>query len=75
MMETFEALAQADIARFLYMNLRFYDQLETVYVSIDLKLSELQDEASKRDSIIDTLKESYVSASNDAIPYIITTSG
>ena len=75
MMEVFESLAQADIAKFLYMNLRYYDGLETVYVSIDLKLNELQDEASKRDSVVDTLKESYVSASNDAIPYIITTSG
>lgn len=71
-METFEALAQADVARYLYMNLRYVDGLETAYVNLDLKLSELQTEADKRDGIIDTLKESYVSTSNDNIPYIWT---
>lgn len=71
-METFEALAQADIARFLYMNLRYYDNLETIYLNIDLKLSELQEEANKREEIINTIKESYVSTSNDNIPYIMT---
>ena len=74
-METFEALAQADVAKFLYMNLRYFDGLETVYVNIDLKLNELEQEASKRDNIIDDIKNSYVSAANDAIPYIYTISG
>jgi hypothetical protein len=71
-METFEALAQADIANFLWKNLRYYDGLETVFLNINLMLSELQDEANKRDSIIDTLKESYVSTSNDQCPIIFT---
>lgn len=71
-METFESLAQADVARFLYMNLRYLDNLETIYLNIDLKLSELQEEANKRDEIINTIKESYVSTSNDNIPYIMT---
>lgn len=71
-METFEALAQADIARFLYRNLRYYDGLETAYINIDLKLDELNSEGDKRDSVIDYLKESYVSTSNDNIPYIFT---
>ena len=71
-MEIFEALCQADIANFLWKNLRYYDNLETVYVNIDLKLSELQDEGNKRDSIIDTLKDSYVSSSNDQAPMIWT---
>ena len=75
MMETVEALAQADIAKFLYMNLRYYDNLETIYVNIDLKLNELQDEMNKRDNIIEDIKNSYVSAANDAIPYIMTVSG
>lgn len=74
-METFEALAQADVARFLYMNLRYFDGLETIYVNIDLKLNELEQEANKRDNIIDEIKNSYVSAANDAIPYIYTVSG
>lgn len=74
-METFEALAQADVARFLYMNLRYYDQLETIYMNIDLKLNELEQEANKRDDIISKLENSYVSAANDNIPYIMTVSG
>ena len=69
-METFEALAQADVANFLYMNLRYYDNLETTYLNIDLKLSELNEAANKRDQIIDFLKESYISTSNDNIPYL-----
>ena len=74
-METFEALAQADVARFLFMNLRYFDGLETIFVNIDLKLSELEQEAGKRNDIIEDIKNSYVSASNDNIPYIITVSG
>lgn len=71
-METFEALAQADVANFLQKNLRYVDGLETVYVNIDLKLGELESEASKRENIIDEIKNSYVSASNDNIPYILS---
>lgn len=74
-METFEALAQSDVAKFLYMNLRYYDNLETTYLNIDLKLNELEQEAGKREGIIDEIKQSYVSASNDAIPYIMTVNG
>ena len=71
-METFESLATADVANFLYMNLRYYDGLETTYLNIDLKLSELNDAANKREQIIEYLKDSYVSTSNDNIPYIWT---
>lgn len=71
-MEIFEALAQADVANFLQKNLRYFDGLETVYVNIDLKLSELESEASKRSEIIEKIENSYVSAANDNIPYIIT---
>jgi hypothetical protein len=74
-MEVFESLAQADVAKFLFMNLRYFDGLETAYVNIDLKLSELEQEAGKRQDIVDELKNSYVSASNDNIPYIMTVSG
>lgn len=74
-MEIFEALAQADIANFLWKNLRYYDGLETIYVNIDLKLNELEQEAGKREQVIDKLENSYVSAANDNIPYIMTVSG
>lgn len=71
-METFEQLAQADVAGFLSRNLKYFDGLQTTFVNIDLKLGELESEASKRDGIVDKLENSYVSAGNDAIPYIIT---
>ena len=71
-MEIFEQLAQADVATFLYRNLKYFDGLETVFSTIDLKLSDLESESSKRESIIDKLESNYVSAGNDAIPYIMT---
>jgi hypothetical protein len=74
-METFEALAQADVARMLYMNLRYLDNLETIYLNLDLKLAELDQEGDKREQIIEELKQSWVSAANDNIPYIMTVSG
>jgi hypothetical protein len=70
-METFEQLAEADVANFLYQNLKYYEGLETVYASIDMKLSDLQDKASKRDDIVSKLEESYVSASNKNQPLMI----
>jgi hypothetical protein len=70
MMSIFEQLAMSDVANYLYMNLRYYDNLETAYINIDLKLSELQDQANKRENIIEELKNSYVSPSNTNIPYI-----
>lgn len=70
MMETFEDLAQADVANFLFMNLRYYDGLETVYLNIDLKLSELSEVANRRESIIERIKDAYVSTSNSQIPYL-----
>ena len=71
-METFESLAQADIAQFLYRYLKYYDQLQTVYATIDLKLQDLETEANKRDEVINYIKESYVSASNANQPLIWT---
>ena len=71
-METFESLAQADIAQFLYRYLKYYDQLQTVYATIDLKLQDLETEAGKRDEVLNYIKESYVSASNANQPMIWT---
>ena len=71
-METFEALAQADIAQFLYRYLKYYDQLQTVYATIDLKLQDLETEANKRDEVLNFIKESYVTASNANQPLIWT---
>lgn len=71
-METFEALAQADVALFLSRYLKHYDQLETVYSQIDLKLDDLENEAGRREDVIQTIKEGYVSAANMNQPYLLT---
>lgn len=71
-MEKFEQLAQADVANFLVNNLKYWDGLETAFTTIDLKLSNLENEASKRDNVIDYLESNYVSANNKAIPMIMT---
>lgn len=70
MMETFEKLAEADVARFLYENLKYYDGLETVYANIDLKMSDLENKASTRDDIVEKLDEAHVSAANKNQPLI-----
>ena len=72
-MTLFEDLAMADVANTLYMYLRYYDGLDTVYINIDLKLSELQEIGNRRNEIIDRIKDSYVSFSNDFEPMIFST--
>ena len=73
MMETFEELAIADVAGYLYEFLKYFDGMETVYASIDLKLSEWESKASKREEIVNEIKESYVSAGNKNQPLMFTT--
>ena len=70
-MEVFERLASADIANFLYQNLKYYDGLETIFATIDLKLNDLTSKGSNRDQIIDKLENSYVSAANINQPLLI----
>ena len=70
MMSAFESLAMSDIANFLYMNLRYYDGLDTIYLNIDLKLNELQEVANRRENIIEELKNSSVTPTNSEIPYL-----
>lgn len=71
-MEKFEQLAQADIANFLVNNLKYWDGLETVFSTIDLKMNNLESEASKRDNVIEYLEANYVNAANKAVPLIMT---
>ena len=68
MMEIFEELAECDVANFLFQNLKYYDGLETVYATIDLKMSDLENKASKRDDIVQRLDEAHVSAANPHQP-------
>lgn len=72
MMETFEKLAISDIASFLYQNLKYFDNLETAHISLDLKISQLEEWANKRDSIVEELDVAHVSASSDTTPYIFS---
>jgi len=71
-MEKFEQLAMADIAGFLVNNLKYWDGLETVFSTIDLKMGNLENEYGKRESVIDYLENNYVSAGNKSIPMIMT---
>ena len=68
----FEQLANADVCNWLWKELRYYDGIETAYLNLDLKLDELRTEAEKREQVLNELKESYVSASNDQAPLIWT---
>ena len=46
--------------------------METVFASIDLKLGDIDNEASKRDQLIEKFENTFVTAANESIPYIIT---
>lgn len=71
-METFERLAIADVAVFLFEYLKHYDGLETVFANVDLKLSYIESKANDRAEVIQKLEESYVSASNENQPIMFT---
>lgn len=72
MMEIFEELAEADVARFLYEELKYFDGLETVFANIDMKISDLESKASRREDIVQRLDEAHVSAANKNQPLIFT---
>lgn len=72
MMETFESLAEADVAKFLYEELKYYDGLETVYANMDLKLGDLESKASRREDIVQMLDDTHISAANKVQPMIFT---
>ena len=71
-METFEKLATSDVALFLYNNLKYYDGVDTVFATTDLKLSELQSIGERREEIVQKLEETYVSAANINQPIMYT---
>ena len=45
--------------------------MSTVYANMDLKLSDLENEASKRDDIVEKLDEAHVSAANPNQPLVL----
>lgn len=72
-MEVFENLATADVATYLYGELKAYDDLPTVFgANVDLKLSDIQDKANSREQIVEYLKENMVSPSNYNQPIIMS---
>lgn len=71
-MEMFEQLAEADVARYIYEYLKYFEGIEGNGGSFDLKLSELESKASKREDLVTELKESYISFANKNQPMIFT---
>lgn len=71
-METFEALACADVANFLYKFLRHYENLESVFSNINMGLDEINSVAQTRTDVIAQLENAYVSAANDNQPLMFT---
>ena len=61
-----------DIASWLYGELKYFDQLDTVLSTIDLKMDELREYRDRRENVMDKIKESYVSAGNDNQPIMYT---
>ena len=72
MMEEFEKLAQSDVATFLYQNLKYYDNQDTVFMQLDLKLDTLQEWMNKRDDIVKELEEAHTTTANEYQPLIMT---
>lgn len=70
-METFESLATADVAIYLYNELKYYDAIETVFANSNIRLDDLKEQADKRADVMNYINESYVSAANKNQPYII----
>ena len=64
-MNLFENLCTADVATTLVGYLSHFDNLENQFGSVDLKLGNIEQWASRREDYINEMKEGYVSASND----------
>lgn len=70
-MDTFDDLACCDVARFLYNNLKYYDNIDTVFANTNIRLDDILERANKRDEIMAYIKENYVSAANKNQPMIL----
>jgi hypothetical protein len=72
MMNVFEDLCTADVAAFLYEQLKHFDDTETTYMTISLKLETIQNWASKREDIIRSLDEAHTTTANENQILIMT---
>lgn len=72
MMEQFTKLAKSDVALAIYNVLKYYDDFDSAYGSLQLKLDVLQDWANRRDDIIRELDEAHNTTANENAPMIMT---
>lgn len=72
MMETFEQLAQCDVAIFLYQQLKYFDDFDTTYAQLQLKLDTLQSWSERREDLVNKLDEAHTSTANENQSLIIT---
>lgn len=70
-MDTFESLAMADVAGFLYNKLKLFQDLQTVFANVNIRIEDLQEQYQKREEIMNYIKESYVSAANKNQPLML----
>lgn len=73
MMETFESLAQCDVAIFLYQQLKYFDDFDTTYAQLQLKLDTLQSWADRREDLVNKLDEAHTTTANFEQSMIICT--
>jgi aspartyl-tRNA synthetase len=71
-LEIFENLATSDVANMLVAYLSHYEGLETVFASVDLKLSYIERWADRREEFVQQLKDGYVSPANENQPILYT---
>ena len=71
-MELFSNLCTADIATYLVANLKHFENVESVYAQVQLRLDDLRDWSGKSDSIREEMKSSFISAENPSVPLIMS---
>ena len=71
-METFENLATADVATWFFQYLKHFEGIENAYATVNLKLDELEQQANRRQEIVDYLRENYVNPANTHQPIMFT---
>lgn len=73
MMGIFEDLCTSDVAAFLYQQLKYFDDTETTYMTLNLRLETLQEWMNRHDDIVRQLDEAHVSTANENQYIMITT--
>lgn len=71
-MELFRSLCTADVATYLVSNLKHFENVESLYAQIQLRLDDLRDWASKSESIREDMKSNFISAENPTVPLIMS---